>query len=694
MPPVDSGLSLSKDEIQVLDRWIAAGAEYAGHWSFAPITGPVVPLIQDHGAAPSRNPIDDFVRRRLQAIGRQSAVRADRGTLIRRVTLDLTGLPPTPDEVDDFLGDDRPDAYHRLLDRLLASPRFGEHQAVAWLQAARYADTNGYQHDFYRTVYPWRTWVIRALNANQAFDQFVTEQLAGDLLPDATPEQILATCFLRLHRLNSEGGTIDEEFYVENVVDRIETVSTAMMGITIGCARCHDHKFDPFSMRDFYSLFAYFNNGQDKGVDPGGLHARPWSEPVLRYPDVRQQPRLDGLNRQLLLSLMADPPDTERAEMLRRQIQQLRASAPAVMVMRERDQRRAAFVLKRGSYDQRGEQVVPQTPAALPRTVKGKVQNRLDFARWLTSREHPLLARVIVNQYWQSHFGAGLVRTPENFGAQGEPPTHPLLLDWLASEFIRLEWDVKALHRRIVSSATYQQSSLSTAELQQRDPQNRLLARGPRFRLSGFAIRDQALAASGLLVERIGGPSVRPYQPEGMWAEISGDQKLSPKVQTTFYKQDHGSSLYRRSVYTFWKRSVPPPSLSTFDAPNREACAVRRSTTNTPLQALALMNDTTYLEAARHLARQMWTAGQTVDQRINAGVRRVLARTPSPAELVVLRTALTYHKNLYATHRQSAVEFLSHGESPRFAEIDPIEHAAWSQIALMILNLDETITQQ
>ena len=275
MPPPDSGLSLSDDEIQSLERWIAQGAEYATHWSFAPITSPTVPVVDEIAGQHSRNPIDAFVRGRLHAVGRGPAVPADRETLLRRVTLDLTGLPPTPDEVVDFLSDDRPDAYQRLLDRLLASPRFGEHQAVPWLQAARYADTNGYQHDFYRTVYPWRTWVIRALNANQPFDQFVIEQLAGDLLPDATPEQVLATCFLRLHRLNSEGGTIDEEFYVENVVDRIETVSTAMLGITIGCARCHDHKFDPFSMRDFYSLFAYFNNGQDKGVDPGGLHARP-----------------------------------------------------------------------------------------------------------------------------------------------------------------------------------------------------------------------------------------------------------------------------------------------------------------------------------------------------------------------------------------------------------------------------------
>ena len=689
MPPVESGLKVSNDEIKLFERWIAEGAQYVPHWSFTPIKRPPAPAIKEQLRPWVRNPIDVFVLARLEVEGLSPSSRAERATLVRRVTLDLTGLPPKPDDVAAFLLDDRPTAYERLVDRLLASARFGEHFAVPWLEASRYADTNGYQHDFYRTVYPWRTWVIRALNANMPFDQFVVEQLAGDLLPDATPEQVLATCYLRLHRLNSEFGSIDEEFYVENVVDRIETVSTALMGLTMGCARCHDHKFDPITMRDFYSLFAYLNNGQDKGTDPPGLHKQPWSPPVIRYLNVFQQSQL-----RLLESRLHGLSSGTDASSLQKEIKRIRESAPAVMVMREREERRPAFVLTRGAYDRRAERVSPGTPSVLPETASDAPDNRLGFARWLTSPAHPLFARVAVNQYWQIFFGAGLVRTPEDFGVQGEPPTHPQMLDWLASEFIHSRWDIKALLRLILTSSTYQQSSLSTPAMIERDPENRLLARGPRFRLSGFTIRDQALAASGLLVETIGGPSVRPYQPAGMWAEVSGDQRLGADVQTTFYKQDVGPALYRRSLYTFWKRSVPPPTLSTFDAPNREACVVRRSATNTPLQALALMNDTTYLEVARHLALYMFRAGESFAERVSEAMRRLLARPPTREEMTVMQSAMQHHQAFYLENPDLARELLSHGVSPRVEGIDPAEHAALSQIALMLLNLDETVTKE
>ena len=689
MPPAESGLALSHDEIESIQRWIGQGASYAPHWSFTPIKRPPSPVIHQELRRWTQNPIDEFVLARLESERLSPSSQADLATLVRRVTLDLTGLPARPADVAAFLSENHPNAYERYIDRLLASPRFGERLAVWWLEASRYADTNGYQHDFYRTVYPWRTWVIRALNGNMPFDQFVVEQLAGDLLPESSPEQVLATCYLRLHRMNSENGSIDEEFYVENVVDRIETVSTALMGLTMGCARCHDHKFDPITMRDFYSLFAYLNNGQEKGTDPRGLHKNPWSPPVLRYPDAFQRTEL----RLLEARLQRGATETD-ALAIQEKMKEIRQLAPAVMVMREREERRPSFILTRGSYDRREEQVSPGTPAVLPEISSDVPDNRLGFARWLTSPEHPLLARVAVNQYWQMFFGVGLVGTPENFGVQGEPPTHPQMLDWLASEFIHSRWNVKLLLRSILGSATYRQSSQATPSMFERDPENRLLARGARFRLSGFTIRDQALAASGLLIEMIGGPSVRPYQPSGMWAEVSGDQGLGANIQTTFYKQDNGEGLYRRSLYTFWKRSVPPPTLSTFDAPNREACVVRRSATNTPLQALALMNDTTYLEVARHLALHMLRAGDSIEQRVNEATQRLLARPPTENELLILQDAMQHHREFYTANPTLAQEFLSHGESPQVEGVEAVEHAALSQIALMLLNLDETITKE
>lgn len=691
MPPEDSGISISEDQIQLIARWIRQGATHQSHWSFEPVSRPPTPKVPPQSR--TFNPIDAFALARLRKEGLSESPPADPRTLIRRVTLDLTGLPPTPQDVATYLNNSRPTAYQELVDRLLASPRYGEHMAVPWLEASRYSDTNGYQHDFYRTVYPWRTWVIRALNANQPFDQFVLEQLAGDLLPAATDEQILATCFLRLHRLNSENGGIEEEFYVENVVDRVETISTALMGLTIGCARCHDHKFDPISMRDFYAIFAFFNNGEDKGTDSRALHAHPYSEPVIRYLDVEQRPTLILLQQRL--AKLKQETTSPLVESIETQIANLRQAAPAVMIMKERTQKRPAYLLQRGAYDQRGDQVNPGIPSVFG-PVDKQPNTRLEFARWLVSADNPLLTRVMVNRFWQSLFGIGLVRTTENFGAQGEPPSHPNLLDWLARTFLDNGFNAKSIHRTMVTSATYQQTSHTTSDQLVKDPENRLLARGPRFRISGFAIRDQALQASGLLVQQIGGRSVRPYQPANMWAEVSGDQKLSPAVQTTFYKMDQGAALYRRSVYTFWKLSVPPPRLFTFDSPNREICNVRRSATNTPLQALVLLNDPTFLEAARHLAASMMIDGGDSDQeRIAFGMQSMLSRLPTPDEMAVLTQALQFHRAVYAQNQPLAEAVLSHGQTPLTDKIpDRSEHAALTQLALTLLNMDETITKQ
>jgi len=666
------------------------------HWSFLPPQRPPLPAVQLESWV--RNPIDYFVLAKLEQAGLRPALTADRRTLIRRVSLDLTGLPPTPTEVTDFLLDNRPDAYEHLVDRLLDSPRFGEHLALPWLQAARYADTSGFQHDFFRSVYPWRTWVITALNENMPFDQFVTAQLAGDLLPGASDEQILATCFLRLHRLNAEYGSIDEEFYVENTVDRVETVSTVFMGLTVGCARCHDHKFDPVTMADFYGLFAFLNNGEDPGVDPEGLHQFPYSKPILRYPNVDQRVELANLRADLeTVAKHQATSATEdilanRQQEIEQQIEAIVKTAPAVMIMRERGERRPAFLLNRGNYQQRGAQIDANTPAILPSLLPDASRNRLGLAQWLTTGNHPLLGRVTVNRLWQNLFGTGIVKTAEDFGVRGERPSHPELLDWLAVQFSENGWDLKQLIRLIVNSASYRQSSLASSWHRTHDPENRLLARGPQKRLTAFAIRDQALAASGLLVNKIGGRPTRPYQPAGLWKEVSSQDDFPRTIRTSNYEVDSGLNLYRRSIYTFWKRSVPPPAMTLFDAPNRNVCTVGLSTTNTPLQALVLLNNTTYIEAARQLAGRMITEGGTEPQgRIERGMQLLLGRPPTSDETATLCAALDYHHQYYADRTTDAQDLLSHGASQPTPRIQVVEHAAWTQIALLLLNLDETI---
>ncbi len=679
MPPAYSQKTLNDDQVDLIRRWIEEGAVWRQHWAFIPPGRPEPPQVKD--TSWPRQDLDRFVLKRLEAEGLDPSPPAQRSRLLRRVTLDLTGLPPTVDELDAFLNDPSPVAYENAVDRLLASPRYGERMAAAWLDLARYADTDGYQDDEPRTMWRWREWVVDALNQNLPFDQFTVQQLAGDLLPDPGPEQKLATGFLRNNRVNGEGGSIADEFRVEYAVDRVNTVSTVWMGLTVGCARCHDHKYDPISQTEFFRLFAFFNNISEPGT------YRRSAAPTIKVPPRVVQRRIERIHRKLEVLDRSSP---EYAA-LENEHQRLWEQVPATMIMRE-DEARETFVLARGNYDQPGARVTPGVPGVLPPLPPGVPANRLLLARWLVDPSHPLTARVAANRLWQLHFGAGLVPTPEDYGAQGEPPTHPLLLDWLASELMRLKWDVKAFQRTIVTSATYRASSKLTPRLLQKDPGNRLLARGPRLRLPAEMIRDQALAVSGLLVETVGGPSVKPYQPEGIWDEIAGGSTGAYKKG---YEQGTGDHLYRRSLYSFWRRTIHPPGMEVFDAPSREVCSARRERTNTPLQALTLMNDVTYVEAARALAQRLIREGGATDEeRMGYGFRLVTSRQAKPAEIEVLTRGLRRHRSTYENDPDAARKLVRVGQSHLDPGMDAVELAAHTALANGLLNLDETIHRE
>jgi hypothetical protein len=688
MPPPTLGKPLTARDKELLQRWIAQGAEYQEHWALLPIKRPAVPEVGLH-------PVDAFIRERLTAEGLQPAVEAERATLIRRISLDLTGLPPTPEEVAAFVGDPDPQAYERVVERLLASPQYGERMAVDWLDAARYADTNGYQVDRDRMAYAWRDWVIRAFNDNKPFDQFTIEQIAGDLLPNATLEQRIATGFNRNHMLNEEGGIIPEEFLAEYTADRVETTATIWLGQTFLCARCHDHKFDPFTQRDFYSLKAFFHNISESGIGNYGVPSHLSSPPFLKLISPETEAQLAVLKQQLekvKLALAQEPANKElmeQATKLTKEIADIENSIPTALVMEELPQPRDTFILIRGEYNKPGEKVTAATPAVLPPMRDDLPRNRLGLAQWLVDPANPLPARVTMNRHWQLLFGTGLVRTAEDFGSQGEPPSHPELLDWLSAEFISSGWDVKAMLRLLVTSETYRQSSRLTPALQQRDPDNRLLARGPRFRLQGEFIRDQALAIGGLLTARIGGPSVKPYHPPGLYEQVTAGSG------TNVYVPSKGDDLYRRSLYTYWKRSVPHPAMLMFDAPFREACTLRRPRTNTPLQALNLLNDPTYVEAARMLAqRMMLEGGDTPETRLKFGFRLALAREPRSLEIAVLKSAWERGLKDFQADTASAAELLKVGEAATDLRLDTAQLAAFTIVASTILNLDETVTKE
>ncbi|MEX2263824.1 MAG: DUF1553 domain-containing protein [Bryobacteraceae bacterium] len=923
MPPAYAGHDrLSEREIDLIRNWIEQGAKWEKHWSFLPPKRSASPEVRDSGWA--RNPIDRFILSRLEREGLKPSPEADKTTLIRRVTLDLTGLPPTPREVDAFLDDGSGNAYEKVIDRLLASPRYAERMAIRWLEAARYADTNGYQTDGVRDMWRWRDWVIDAFHRNMPFDQFTVEQIAGDLLPNATLDQKIATAFHRNHRTSGEGGIVPEEFRVEYVSERVDTTATVWLGLTMGCARCHDHKYDPIRQKDFYRMFAFFNNVPEKGLvynfgneepaikaptpehshrlaeldhttaraeqrwkalqprlektqrkwerslakaraiewsvpdglvlhrrfkdDDSGFDGRryveagaeanfnymepftlaAWIKPAAKdgaivtrmedyfegegyglflldgkvrlhitrrftdiglrvetesavklnewqhvlavydgyryasgvkiYVDGQEQKlkvlfddlnfplgpkepvrigggggeklRFKGAINDVRIHEIALTPEQAWTVPLSGPVNEIAALAPearthaqaarlrlcfldrfasknireaqkqlfearkertkyfelipTVMVMQEMPEPRPTFLLRRGAYDSPGERVTSGVPEFLPQLPEGS--NRLGLARWLVDRANPLTARVIVNRFWQMYFGTGLVKTVEDFGSQGEWPLHRDLLDWLAMEFMDSGWNVKAMQKTIVTSATYRQSSKVTPEGFERDPENRLLARGPRIRLSAEMIRDQALAASGLLVEEMGGPPVKPYQPPGLWQELAGGKG---------YAVDKGEGLYRRSLYTYWKRTIAPPAMTTFDSPNRETCAVLEVRTNTPLQALNLMNDVAYLEASRKLAERMLRdGGKTPEARIGHGWRLVLGRNPKPRETELLAEALEQFLEYYERDREAAGKFLAQGDSPRNKKLDARELAAYSGVASLILNLDEAVTKE
>lgn len=868
MPPPDSGWELTAAEMERLQLWIRQGAAWQQHWAFLPPVRPTPPEIS--GVVHVRNPVDQFIVARLAAAGLKPAAPADRTTLIRRVTFDLTGLPPTPADVDAFLQDDSPQAWERVVDRLLASPQYGERMATIWLDAARYADSHGYSLDRRRVMWPWRDWVISAFNQNLPFDQFTVEQIAGDLLPDATIAQQVATGFNRNHPIQSEGGVIDEEYRVETVVDRVETTAAVFLGLTLGCARCHDHKYDPVSQKDFYQFYALFNNvpetahvgnrdndadkpmlqaasvlqqtqishlqelitaaeaalqqqqqtaqlppvetvwiddelpaganafgngggpqefrfvGSDaapvlsgkrvsqrasdgrgqhgfEGAQPltipagtklftwvyldsdnppqeimlqfngpnGWEHRAWWGKNLIEWgtdgsssrlpmgplPDTGKWVRLevdaaavgltpgsqitgwaftqyDGLVRWDKSGIVSTPvsPAAARLHELRAELQTLQQDLPTVMVMAELSPRRPTHILTRGQYDQPSSvEVQPQLPEVLgvltPSHPDRQHADRLSLAQWLVSEQNPLTARVTVNRLWQMCFGAGLVSTPEDFGSQGTLPTHPELLDWLATEFVRSGWDTRAMLRLLLTSATYRQSSEITQEHLAVDPRNQLLSRSARFRLPAEMLRDNALSVSGLLESRIGGPSVLPYQPPGLWDDVVYGNV--PRFQ-----QDHGWKLYRRSLYTYWKRSVPPPNLQILDAPSREACVLQRSRTNTPLTSLVLMNDPTFVEAARCLAeRALREVTGDDEQRVRWLFRVTTSRVPNDRELQLLLAAVQHSRERYLADPQAAEQLMTVGESAWDQQLECTEIAAFSSICSALLNTDEVISR-
>ena len=739
MPPPKSNRKLSDKERALLKRWVEEGAHWGGHWAFAPLKKPLPP------ASAGAHPIDAFVRDRLKQEGLALQPRAPRRTLLRRMSLDLTGLPPSPADVAAFDADTGEDFVQRTLDNLLASPRYGERMAWDWLEAARYADSNGYQGDSERTMWPWRDWVVRAFNENLRFDDFTLWQLAGDLLPNATQEQQLATGFLRNHPINGEGGRIAEENRVDYVMDMAETTGTVWLGLTLNCCRCHDHKYDPLLQTDYYRFFGFFNQTPVTGgggdpqaaprldlPQPSELEALEKAREAFKTADAANlaewkasaerraawlandgaarsgkpvdaakfgkpgelqeaaklpEAQWKGPQRKFVENAWAEEDAAFKKTLTDRDARKLREDQAAkavtrVMIMGELKTPRATFVLNRGLYNQPGEPVSAGVPVNLPPLAEGQEANRLGLARWLIGPENPLMARVTVNRLWQQIFGIGLVKTAEDFGVQAEAPVHRELLDWLAAEFRDSGWDVKALLRLILSSETYLQSSAVTEELARNDPQNRLLARGARFRLPSWMIRDQALAASGLLSARTGGAPVRPYQPAGVWEEATFGNKR--------YVQDKGEDLQRRSLYTFWRRIVAPTMF--FDAANRAVCTVKPLRTNTPLHALNTLNDPTYAEAARFLALRVRGGGFA--PALREAFQLLLARAPSPAELELWSRAYQRHLAAFTADEASARQLLAVGAAGGAGDIPPAEHAAYTSVFLSLLNLDETLTKE
>ena len=660
MPPASSNLKLNQHEIGLIEKWIRQGAKYEKHWAFVAPKKPAVPEVENEKWA--RNEIDHFILQKQEQKGLKPNEEADKERLLKRLSLDLVGLPPTLKMMDDFLADNSDKAYERMVDQLLQNPAYGEKMAIHWLDLARYADSHGYQDDGYRTQWPWRDWVIHAFNKNIHYNDFVTWQLAGDLLPNASKEQLLATGFNRNHKITEEGGVIPEEYRIMYVTDRNDLFGKGLLGVTLECAHCHDHKYDPFSHKEYYQMFAFFNNVKEVGI-----------ESVIGGPETYAKKPLMEISNDDVKNILTfvNKPDTNRL---------------IVSVMGDLDTARQTYVLKRGVYDAPGEAVQPGTPKSILPFDSKYPKNRLGLSKWLFDKKNPLTARVYVNILWQEFFGKGIVKTSGDFGMQGELPSHPALLDWLAVDFMEHNWDIKRLVKQMVTSATYRQSAVITKEKLAVDPDNILLARGPRYRIHAEFIKDLVLASSGLLNETIGGPSVKPYQPAGLWEGATSGRGL-----LSVYNQDHGGALYRRGMYTLIKRTVPPPTMGIFDASNRDLCEVKRLKTNTPLQALVMMNDPAVLEASRVLSSKLLEEKSDSKDKIIKAFRLIVCRKPSAKELDVL-TAY-YDKQLKNMDEKTADKMIAVGEYPMTKKISNRTLAALMRVVSTIYNLEETITK-
>ncbi len=738
MPTPESNLTLTDTEKATLLKWVEQGAEWKTHWAF---TAPVkVQLPKVNEPSWARNEIDCFVLDKLESLGLSPSMEANKETLIRRLSLDLIGLPPTPEEVHAFKSDTSPNAYEKLVDRLLTSPGYGERWAWEWLDVARYADTNGFQGDATRNMWPWRDWVIQAFNDNMPYDEFTIKQLAGDLLPNATRNDILATGFNRNHTYNTEGGSIPEETRVTNVFDRVETTGTAWLGLTMNCARCHDHKYDQITQKEYYQMFDYFNQTSEEGGGWGGklkplLDLSPEEEfrknqrlqahvdeliakvkvfedenyprdPGVPMSEAEAIKKVKGLDTRILIN----PPDKrgtgaykqlanyfrnvhpQYGQLLNQVYKamqtydQATVNATQVMVMDDAKEPRITYILDRGGYDKprMGEPISRDVPAILPPIPENTRNNRLALAKWIVSKEQPLTARVTINRYWQAFFGKGIVKTIDDFGVQSTLPSHPELLDWLAVDFQENGWDLKALFKKIVMSATYRQTSKFNSELLEMDPENRYLARATRMRLPSWMLRDQVLYMSGLLVDSIGGKPVKPYQPKGIWEEAT--------FGFIAYEQDHGDDLYRKSLYTFWRRIVGPTFI--FDNSPRQVCTVKKPDTNTPLHALTTLNDITYMEASRVMAEKILTAKTTDDERIRYLFEWATARAPDAEEIKILKNRLIELRSDYTSLPEEARKLIAIGEYPLNPDLAVADYAAYTALSSLVFNLDETITRQ
>ena len=616
------------------------------------------------------NEIDSFIFEKIKGAGLSPEEEASKEEWLRRVSFDVTGLPPSIKDIDNFLNDESKFAYRRVIKKLLSSKSYGERMAIWWLDGARYGDSHGYDNDLENSQWPWRNWVIESFNDNKPFNEFTIEQLAGDLLPNPSNAQIIATGFNRNHRIQTEGGAIEEEWRTEYVIDRVETMGTVWMGLTLSCARCHDHKYDPITQKEFYQLFAYFNNIDEKGFIN---NLRGSAEPRIRYKSEEYGNKISKIKSEYTDKSAQD-----------REITKIDTLYPYVMIMRNMPERRKAYILERGQYDSKGEEVFPGLPSSLIVDNKKSYPDRLSLAKWLVNGEHPLTSRVIVNRIWAIFFGNGIVLSTENLGVRSEPPSHPELLDWLSNDFVNNGWNIKRLVEQILTSATYRQKHLVNSKKLRVDPNNLLISRGPRQRLESEMVRDQALSVSGLLIDKVGGPSYWVYQPKGLWREI--------EKRGTFV-QDHGDKLYRRSLYSRIRRTVPNPGMAIFDMPSREVCSVRRSSSNTPLQALSLLNSVTYVESAKKLGEKMITVKEKPKEQIQWGFRSLTSRKPKDFEINLLLKGYERRLKYYKDNRDEALALLEVGESRVTPSIDPVELASMTTVANVLLNLDEVINK-